>query len=557
MLYQHFRTINIALTFIILFVFTHNVRAYESEIDLKGKLYTYEAEDSAATNVLQNKVIFKKNTDEDCQLSRGNRWYWIKFTIKNNSNKKLPYYLVIPNGLIEYISFYIKDQKLNQILYTLHTGIAYPFAQRPVDNRQFTLPIIIESGKNIEVFVRGHINTGTLIMPVSLYNPEGYDLHLLTQNILTSFVLVFWFFSMVLGIILYSLFRERLYFYYTSYVVLLMLFWASYEGLSFQYLWPNSTFLANNSRNCYLLAGISFAIFVISIITHSGNKLTNIKKYIKILSYVFLLLTVLISLTSNEFSNICTRLVLFADINLGLLIIVIIYSILYKINERNEYGWYSFASALPIIFYVTIQLLSYYKFIYVSRTSIFMQYGFGLCSIMEVMCLVGMLIYRFDRIITHNIITQQSLLYSNSIIEDYKQGLLIEKKKKNKPSNINEKEELEMLMLKLNGVMSVKELYKIKNLTIQSVSELLGVSSHLLSRCINQTNETNFNDYINKQRIIESIKLLEDKKFAYLTMEDIGDEVGFSTKSNFYSSFKKFTNKSPKQYIRNEQSKQL
>jgi YesN/AraC family two-component response regulator len=58
----------------------------------------------------------------------------------------------------------------------------------------------------------------------------------------------------------------------------------------------------------------------------------------------------------------------------------------------------------------------------------------------------------------------------------------------------------------------------------------------------------NFNELTNKFRFEEVKMLLENAK--QYSIEGIGYEVGFASKSSFYTLFKKHTGLTPKDYIR-------
>ena len=60
--------------------------------------------------------------------------------------------------------------------------------------------------------------------------------------------------------------------------------------------------------------------------------------------------------------------------------------------------------------------------------------------------------------------------------------------------------------------------------------------------------DTNYTSFVNKFRIQEAMKLLKDKRKAHLTIEDVSDAVGFSTRQSFYTSFKRFTGMTPREY---------
>lgn len=83
------------------------------------------------------------------------------------------------------------------------------------------------------------------------------------------------------------------------------------------------------------------------------------------------------------------------------------------------------------------------------------------------------------------------------------------------------------------------------SLSLKSLSEELKISVSLLSQIINQGSHYNFSDYINQFRVNKAKEFLKDASFENYTIESIGLECGFNSKSAFYAAFKKFTSLTP------------
>ena len=99
---------------------------------------------------------------------------------------------------------------------------------------------------------------------------------------------------------------------------------------------------------------------------------------------------------------------------------------------------------------------------------------------------------------------------------------------------------------RLKEVMKNDELFKDANLKSSDVSKKIGLSTHQFSQLLNDNLGKNFALFVNEYRIEEAKRmLLEDTK---LTLEVIGYECGFNSKSTFYTTFKKLVGKTPKQF---------
>ena len=65
-------------------------------------------------------------------------------------------------------------------------------------------------------------------------------------------------------------------------------------------------------------------------------------------------------------------------------------------------------------------------------------------------------------------------------------------------------------------------------------------------KLINDNLHKNFTDYINEYRIEEAKQLIQDN--SLYTIEAIGNQSGFNSKSAFYKAFKKITNTTPAKF---------
>ncbi|MCF2489389.1 AraC family transcriptional regulator [Dyadobacter sp. CY347] len=99
---------------------------------------------------------------------------------------------------------------------------------------------------------------------------------------------------------------------------------------------------------------------------------------------------------------------------------------------------------------------------------------------------------------------------------------------------------------KLDQIMEREELFKNPNLTLGELAKAVNVTPHLLSQILNDHVGKNFTSYINAFRIDEACKMIEANR--PFSLEAIGYEVGFNSKSTFYASFKKRKGTTPLAY---------
>jgi AraC-like DNA-binding protein len=98
---------------------------------------------------------------------------------------------------------------------------------------------------------------------------------------------------------------------------------------------------------------------------------------------------------------------------------------------------------------------------------------------------------------------------------------------------------------KLISHMSSEKPYLNQELTISQLADQLQINSKYLSQIINEKQEQNFMDFINRHRIERAKELLLSPAYQYYTIQAIAEEAGFKSKSAFYTAFKKFTGMTP------------
>lgn len=84
-------------------------------------------------------------------------------------------------------------------------------------------------------------------------------------------------------------------------------------------------------------------------------------------------------------------------------------------------------------------------------------------------------------------------------------------------------------------------------LSIESISEELGVSASYLSRKFKEVTGQTFLDFLNKYRVQQAVALLGTRQFR---INEISQSTGFTDYKHFCTVFKKYTNKSPTKFIK-------
>lgn len=155
----------------------------------------------------------------------------------------------------------------------------------------------------------------------------------------------------------------------------------------------------------------------------------------------------------------------------------------------------------------------------------------GLTTVLLILVVTasGIVIYRNSRKISELLVSVSNTIYKSKI---------------SSPSL----ETLDQLSKRLEELMRNQKKYLDPDISLKQLAFLLNTNTTYLSQVINQEFNKNFNDFINELRVKEACRLIETGQFHLQTLEAIGNEVGFNSKSVFFTLFKKFTGMSPSAY---------
>lgn len=243
---------------------------------------------------LTNQEYTRLNTPVP-NLGVTNATYWLKFLIKNESNRSdLMLRLALPT--IDYLDFFIVDSTQKVIRHEA-TGDRIPYASRNFDNPIPTMRFNLEKHKTYTVLLKIH-GGEQLQVPLTVGNSSS-----LIDEIQNASII----FGLYIGIIsvmfIYNLFlfistKDKSYLYYIIYILIIGLTQANFQGYAFKYLWPDNTWLSTHA--VYILSSLAAlsAIEFMKQFLHTRDFLPTLHKTLN-----FFYLPYLIAFLSTLFGN--------------------------------------------------------------------------------------------------------------------------------------------------------------------------------------------------------------------------------------------------------------
>ena len=170
--------------------------------------------------------------------------------------------------MIDSVDLYIPG--MDGSLTIQHNGDGLPFSVRQIQNKHPIFPIETAPGTSRIYYLR--FDTDSAVnMPLKIFTPIEF------LNYLSRETPVFWlYYGLLLSMIIYNLFlffsvRDRNFLYYVLFLVSYVLFQMTLNGFSFEYLWPNSIWWANNCLPLFMCLAYFWGI-------QSGRHFMSFKK---------------------------------------------------------------------------------------------------------------------------------------------------------------------------------------------------------------------------------------------------------------------------------------
>ncbi|MCB1137284.1 MAG: hypothetical protein KDK23_00960, partial [Leptospiraceae bacterium] len=189
---------------------------------------------------------------------------WVRFRIKNPQSERLRLFLEYdfpPFDDIQVYRFRSGSEESGLLEPVARGGDRHRFSQREVDFRNVVFPFEQEAGSQYEYLLRLQTSS-SLVFALNVYTGEELGSYIGNEQIVLGL-----YYGIMLAMVVTNLFflvstRDRTYLFYLLYILAYVLFQATLNGLTFQYLWPESVEWANNSLPFFIfLACMGILVF--------------------------------------------------------------------------------------------------------------------------------------------------------------------------------------------------------------------------------------------------------------------------------------------------------
>lgn len=171
--------------------------------------------------------------------------YWLHFSIKNATSNSVDYYLETSRPIVDVADFYkvYSDGRI-----TLQkSGDVIPFKERSFQHRKTIFKINLKPNETGNYYLHLSSDGEVINVPILLRTTDDF----LVNSSFEQIVFGFFYGILIIAFILYFFFyyamRQRVFLYYSLYVVFIGLLQFSLDGYFYQFITPNSGWLSNKS----------------------------------------------------------------------------------------------------------------------------------------------------------------------------------------------------------------------------------------------------------------------------------------------------------------------
>lgn len=172
--------------------------------------------------------------------------FWMKLNLKHDTSDAESYYIQLARPLTNIVNLYIFNEH-NELIKAYNAGDDLPFYSRPYQNKKFVFPYKFGPNVKLKLLIQAKSDGEILKLPIKIWDVQAFTQYNANENF--YYGLYYGFISFV--IILFTFFgialRQRIYFFFVSYVILFGLFQFSLDGFSYKFLWSNNPYLGNHS----------------------------------------------------------------------------------------------------------------------------------------------------------------------------------------------------------------------------------------------------------------------------------------------------------------------
>ncbi len=194
-----------------------------------------------------------ETTDLNPTFRLQNQALWLTASIKNATADPMTVIVDFANPMADEVDFQVFDNANNRVVKKVATDTDYDFTRRELSFRTFAIEVTLQPEQNVNIYLRV-VDSGSVLAHWNLWNKDVFVQQKLKSAkidglLAGALILVF-----ILNLLIYAGLKERIYLYFSGFIISYTLLASILNGSAFSYLWPNSPEV--NQSAVYVTAGL-------------------------------------------------------------------------------------------------------------------------------------------------------------------------------------------------------------------------------------------------------------------------------------------------------------
>ncbi len=258
-----------------------------------GGQHLFYAEDKSRTKTTASlsELTFKAVDGLIPNFGFVNSSYWFQFKLQNTSTRSMCLMLEIKNPNLDYIQ--VTELLPGGDTVNHQLGDFFPFYQRPVPERYFQLPLSLLPNSTHRYILNVRNSGEQFHVPIAVGSNEYFTKKNETEKLYYGIYFGLIIFALFINTFFYLVLKNTYTLYYIAFIFTLLFLQLSLTGIGFEYLWPESVYLANHANPIFANLSIFFFLKFCLDFLNTSYYLPGLYKWLNWLWYLILIPTIL------------------------------------------------------------------------------------------------------------------------------------------------------------------------------------------------------------------------------------------------------------------------
>ncbi len=309
-------------------------------------------------NNIYNSGEFKPLNRSVLNAGISSQCYWIHLDIINNSIKSNNLVVDIDNARLNELELY--EAANNTIRSLGKLGDFYPFYQRAILHKNFLYQVSLSPGQKKDYFLFVNQVGHAFVLPIKVVDSKKFQSTTFKDYLFDGLTYGLLLFVAVLSLLFFITSRHALYLYYGLYIITTIVWFLSYFGLGYQYLWPNSPSLNTSVSPCMAAMNVLLNLQICQILlrlSQTNRILNRLANYTKLALFLVAVFPIAYNLNAHGYAVNFFYLMIFLCLVLFAMLLVSSLVIYYAFKGFIAAKFYFLASLLKAGSIINLALL--------------------------------------------------------------------------------------------------------------------------------------------------------------------------------------------------------